>query len=135
MFNMSLAPAVNLAALKIPKFTGTYAEWSAFNNIFTALVHYNDTLLEIQNVFYLRSSLGDEAEKGLQCLETSVENYKTEWQTLTLRYNNKNVLIQNHTRALYDLTPVTTDSSVQVHQLIDTVHGHMNALTQVVRGY
>jgi len=78
-FNTSLAPVVKLAALKIPKFTGTYAEWSAFNDIFTASVYNNDTLPEIQKFFFLRSSLGGESEKSLQCLETSAENYKTAW--------------------------------------------------------
>lgn len=66
-----------------------------------------------------------EAEKSLQCLEISAENYKTAWQTLTSRYNNKNVLIKNHTRALYYMTPVTSDSSAQVRQLIDTVNDYI----------
>lgn len=126
--NSSFTPAVKLAALKIPKFTGSYAEWATFCDIFTALVHNNDTLTEIQKFFYLRSSLGGEAEKSLRCLETSAENYKTAWQTLISRYNNKKVLIQNHTRALYNLAAVTSETAIPLRQLIDGVNGHINAL-------
>lgn len=46
--NTTLAPSVKLAALKIPKFTGLYAVWAAFNDIFTMLVHNNEALYKIQ---------------------------------------------------------------------------------------
>lgn len=126
--NSSLTPSVKLAALKIPKFTGSYEEWATFSDIFTALVHENDTISDIQKFFYLRSSLGGDAEKSLQCLETSAENYRTAWKTLISRYNNKKVLIQNHTRALYGLSVITSETSVQLRELIDGINGHINAL-------
>lgn len=56
--NTTLVPSVKLAALKIPKFTGAYAEWAAFNDIFTALAHNNEALSEVQKFFYMRSSWG-----------------------------------------------------------------------------
>jgi hypothetical protein len=48
---------------------------------------------EIQKFFYLREALEGDAEKSLQCLGTTAENYKIAWQTLVSRYNNKKVLI------------------------------------------
>lgn len=66
-----------MATLKIPTLTSVCTQWSTFNDIFTALVHNNETMSEIQKFFYLRSSMGGEAEKSLKYLETSAENYKT----------------------------------------------------------
>lgn len=57
--NTLFASPEKLAALIIPKFTGTYAECSTFNDIFTVLVLNNKILSEFQKFFYLRSLLGD----------------------------------------------------------------------------
>lgn len=75
---------VKLAALQIPKFTGLYSEWATFYDIFTAFVHNNEDISEIQKFFYLRESLEGDAEKCLQCLGTTAENYRIAWQTLSL---------------------------------------------------
>lgn len=76
----------------------------------------------------MREALEGDAEKCLQCLGTTVENFRIAWQTLVSRYNNKKVLIQNHTKALYELPAVTSESSFQMCQLIDGLNGHINAL-------
>jgi len=126
--NGSQVAPVKLAALQIPKFTGLYSEWATFYDIFTAFVHNNKDISEIQKFFYLREALEGDAEKCLQCLGTTAENYRIAWQTLVSRYNNKKVLIQNHTKALYGLPAVTSESSFQLRQLIDGLNGHINAL-------
>jgi len=36
-----VSPAIKLAALEIPKFSGDYMEWSSYHDVFTSLVHNN----------------------------------------------------------------------------------------------
>lgn len=69
-----------------------------------------------------------DTEKSLRCLETISENYKTKMHMLISHYNNKNVLIQNHTNALYDLAAITSMASNQLRQMIDGVNYHIIAL-------
>lgn len=57
--------AIKLAAIEIPKFTGVYTEWAAFYDIYTALIHDNKSMCDIQKFFYLRSCLGGDAEKNI----------------------------------------------------------------------
>lgn len=60
-------PFIKLAALQIPTFSGEYAEWSSFCDIFNALVRSNNLLIyNIQKFFYLRSSLSGDAEKSVK---------------------------------------------------------------------
>jgi len=120
--------AMKLAAIEIPKFTGVYTEWAAFYDIYTALIHENKSMCDIQKFFYLRSCLGGDAEKVIQCLQTTAENYQAAWKSLTTRYDNKRVLIQVHVKALFDLEPVKKESSVHLRALIDTLSGHLKAL-------
>lgn len=70
------ASIVKLAALNVPEFSGNYKEWSTFNDMFTALIHSNETLTEVQKFFYLKAALSGEAAEVVKCFETSAKNYK-----------------------------------------------------------
>lgn len=50
--NMPKSSIVKLAAINIPVFSGDYKEWSAFSDMFMALVHFNDSLSPVQKFFY-----------------------------------------------------------------------------------
>lgn len=56
------SPAIKLAVLEIPKFSGDYMEWSSYHDVFTSLVHNSRLIDDVQKFFYLRSSLSGEAE-------------------------------------------------------------------------
>lgn len=60
--NPNINSMVKLAALQVPQFSGAYTDWAAFHDIFSALVHKNESLNDIQKFFYLRSSLAGDAE-------------------------------------------------------------------------
>lgn len=119
--------AIQLAAVNIPTFSGVYSEWPTFYDIFGALVHTNDRINDIQRFFHLRGSLSGEAAQVIQGIETTAANYSIAWESLIARYNNKKVLIQTHTRGLYELSAITEDSK-QLRRLIDKLNCHINAL-------
>jgi len=126
--NPNINSMVKLAALQIPQFSGAYTDWAAFHDIFSALVHKNESLNDIQKFFYLRSSLAGDAESVINCLQTTADNYIVAWNSLIERYDNKKVLIQVHTQAIFDLEPIKKESSSQLRKLVDALAGHMKAL-------
>jgi hypothetical protein len=126
--NPNVNSIVKLAPLEIPQFSGAYTEWAAYHNIFSALVHSNDKISDIQKFFYLQSSLSGDAESVIKCIQTTADNYNAEWNSLIERYDNKKVLIQVHTQAIFDLEPIKKESSSQLCKLVDTLSGHMKAL-------
>lgn len=123
-----VSSAIKLAALEIPKFSGDYMEWSSYQDIFTALVHNDRTMDDIQKFFYLRSSLSGEAENCVRCMETTSENYHKAWKSLVDRYSNKRVLIKTHTKSLFNLEPVKDESAERLRKLYDSLTGHFKAL-------
>ncbi|KAF0748793.1 Uncharacterized protein FWK35_00024408 [Aphis craccivora] len=125
---MPKSSVVKLAAINIPLFSGDYKDWSTFNDMFMALVHTNDSLSPVQKFFYLRSSISGTAANVIKSLETTAKNYETAWATLTTRYSNKKVLAQAHTKALFDLEIISSESSTKLRQLTDTIIAHINAL-------
>jgi len=121
-------PAVKLAALNVPTFSGNYYEWTSFFDIFSALIDENSALSSIEKFFYLRASLSGEALTSIQCLETTANNYTMAWKSLVERYNNKRVLVQAHVKAIYDLEVMINESAAKLRQFTDKVCGHMRAL-------
>lgn len=127
--NSHHAPSpIKLAALEIPKFSGNYTEWSSYYDIYMAIVHNNNSLNDIQRFFCLCSSLSGDAERSIQCLQTTSDNYQKAWASLIERYNNKRILVQVHTKALFDITPINEESSHQLRKLNDVLSGHIKAL-------
>lgn len=124
----SATPVVKLAALNVPIFSGLYAEWAPFYDMYTALIHNNDNLTTIQKFFYLRSSLSDDAANCIKNLETTTNNYEHAWNSLVTRYNNKRLLVQTHVKGICDLPIVKVSSSSSLRQFSDDLRGHISAL-------
>lgn len=123
----SVTASMKLAPIDVPKFSGTYEEWSAFQNIYVAMIHNNQGIDDIQRFFHLRSCLKDEAAQVIMYIETTAANYNVAWNSVVARYNNKKVLVQSHTKELFDMLAINEEAA-QLRKLIDQLNGHINAL-------
>jgi hypothetical protein len=119
---------VKLAALNIPTFSGNYEEWSAFYDIFTALIDKNPVLLSIEKFFYLRNALSGEALNCVSCLETTAKNYEIAWKTLVDRFNNRKIVIQTHVKSIVESDMISNELSGKLRLFVDKLNGHMQAL-------
>ncbi|CAI6376040.1 unnamed protein product [Macrosiphum euphorbiae] len=119
---------VKLQPLEIPTFTGKFDDWVTFHDIYCAMIHTNNCLSDIQKFYYLRNALEGEATSLIQNLETSSSNYEIAWKIITTRYNNTRMLIQTHTKRIFDLEPINKESAIKLKQLTDSLNGHMQAL-------
>ncbi|XP_050534989.1 uncharacterized protein LOC126902010 [Daktulosphaira vitifoliae] len=96
--------------------------------MYIALIHSNSALSKVQKFFYLKSSLNGIAANVVKSVELTEVNYDYAWSALINRYNNKKMLVQAHTKALYDIQPITKESSSKLRCLIDKIINNMNAL-------
>ncbi|XP_036141015.1 uncharacterized protein LOC118644996 [Monomorium pharaonis] len=119
---------VNLPILKLPEFNGEYSKWIQFNDTFNAIIHNNNTLNITQKFYYLKSCLSGEAAQALDTLEVSDANYEVARDILRQRFENKNIIIHSHVRALFELSQVIKDSHTSLRSLIDSMSQHLRAL-------
>lgn len=126
---------IKLPTLKLPEFNGEYDKWIQFNDTFRAIIHNNNTLTITQKFYYLRSCLFKillfkvgEAERELDTLEASDANYEVAWDILRGRFENKNIIIHNHVKVLFELSQVSKDSCVSLRSLYDNMSQHLRAL-------
>jgi len=91
---------MKLSPIDIPKFSGAYEEWSAFHDIYIAMVHNNPRIDDIQRFFHLRSCLKGEVAQVIMYIETTAANYNIAWNSVEARYNNKSVSAIAHKRVV-----------------------------------
>lgn len=87
--SLSCQNSVKLPRITIPTFSGQYAEWPSFKDLYVSLIHNNPTLQNVQKLHYLKSYLTGEAEQLLRHLSVTSDNYLTCWNLLEQRFNNK----------------------------------------------
>ncbi|XP_061710770.1 uncharacterized protein LOC133520395 [Cydia pomonella] len=119
---------VKLPTIQLPKFQGSYENWLGFRDTFTSLIHSNDDIDNINKFHYLRASLEGSAALVIHSIEFSGSNYEVAWTLLCERYDNKRLLLQNHVSALFNVEPITKESSVQLKRLVDHVNKNLRCL-------
>ncbi|XP_008182367.1 uncharacterized protein LOC103309231 [Acyrthosiphon pisum] len=126
--NIEMLDVIKLKPLEIPTFSGKFEDWVTFQDIFCALVHTNKSITDIEKFCYLRNELEGEASSLIKNLETSSTNYEIAWKIITTRYNNTRMLIQTHTKRIFDLEPIIKESAIKLKNLTDSLNAHIQAL-------
>lgn len=69
-----------LPRFELPKFDGSYINWSAFHDLFKATVHDNKNIPTVQKLHFLKSCLTDEASHFLKHFQLTELNYNPAWE-------------------------------------------------------
>lgn len=115
-----------LPKITIPKFSGDYIKWTPFFDLFSQLVD-SQQIPTAQKMWYLKSTLGGEAEKLISHLSATAENYAIAWKLLQERYNNQRVIVATLIKQLLD-QPTAAPSDASIKQLHDTTQECLHAL-------
>lgn len=107
--NTEASIQVRLPTINLPHFSGKYEEWLPFFDSFSALIHENNTLNEVQKLHYLRAALQGEAANTISNLELTASNYNVAIGLLKEQYQNTRLIVQQHVRSLFELTIVSRD--------------------------
>lgn len=126
--NNNFESAVKLPPIHIPTFNGSYENWLDFKEVFLSLVDKNNSLMDIQKLHYLRSSLNKDPLQLIKSVEISAKNYKVAWDLLVDRYENKKIIVYNHIRAIFEYPQVIKECHTDLRQLFDNVNKHLHAL-------
>lgn len=119
---------MRLPEIKLPKFNGNYLTWLEFKETFDSLINSNDSMPDINKFHYLRSSLEGEPRDVIKSIEFTSTNYKNAWQLLNDRYNNINILINNHLKSLFHFKHFKHESHKGIRFIIDHISKKLCAL-------
>lgn len=117
-----------LPQIKIPVFSGDYNTWSTFQDLFTKIIHEDHSISCTEKMQYLKSHVQGEAAKIIQYLPISESNYKTAWELLTKRFDDKRMIATKFIDKLIDLPTIKRANSAQLRDMHDTVRECLEAL-------
>lgn len=119
---------VRLPKINLPHFSGGYKDWLEFKDIYISLIHEEKSIDNINKFHYLRSSLNGSAALVIKSLDFRGDNYDNAWQLLCERYDNKQLLINNHIQALFNVEPLQKESSQGLRQIVDVTSKNLRSL-------
>ena len=108
---------IALPELKIPMFNGEYTKWMEFQDLFVKIIHENKKLSCTEKIRYLKTSLIGEAANQIQHIEAVGENYDISWQLLRKRYENKRIIISQHSKNIFGLPKMQENSVLDLKRL------------------
>ncbi|XP_047037745.1 uncharacterized protein LOC124642965 [Helicoverpa zea] len=119
---------IKLPTIKLPTFDGNYLKWLEFKDTFLSVVDSNLEIPHINKFHYLRSALEGSAAVVIKSIEFSAKNYKVAWDLLCQRFENKDILVNNHLTALFNIEPLKRESYKSLRFIVDHVMKHLRAL-------
>lgn len=119
---------VRLPIMDLPKFDGDYEKWEHFRDMFVALVHDDGSIDNIRKFYYLTSALTGVAAKVIKSIKVTNDNYIMAWDLLKSRFEDTQIIIRNHVRALVEISPVKIGSKNHLRELTDDIQAHVRSL-------
>lgn len=105
--------------IELPTFSGNYTNWPTFSDLYCEAIHKNPTLSKSQKMQHLKGKLKGEAEKLVQHLTISSENYDTCWEILNRRYNNIQLLFTKQMQTFMNQPPMQKYNAFEIKRLHD----------------
>lgn len=95
---------------------------------FSETIHNNPSLSLAQKMQFLKSKVRGEAERLIQHLQISSDNYTVCWEILNNRYNNKRLIFSTHINSIFDLPTMKQQSFIQIKRMHDVTQECLNAI-------
>ncbi|GFS36550.1 uncharacterized protein TNIN_389231 [Trichonephila inaurata madagascariensis] len=111
---------IKLPTLSPPTFSGVIDEWLTFSDLFQAAVTNNQNLTGAQKLQYLKGVLKGDAQKIVQSLPITDDNFQIAWDLLKERYFHKREILSSLMKKLMNISPITCESHAQILKLVDS---------------
>ncbi|XP_055623679.1 uncharacterized protein LOC129767085 [Toxorhynchites rutilus septentrionalis] len=112
----------------LPTFDGNFENWFAFKNMFENVMARYDNESPAIKLYHLRNSLIGTAAGVIDQDIINNNDYDAAWKTLRERFEDKQVIIDKHIDAMFNIQVMTKESAVGLRKLIDTVSKNVDAL-------
>lgn len=114
--------------MDIPVFSGNFQQWVSFKDLFDEAIHKNPSLSNAQKMQFLKSKITGEAERLIQHLPISTDNYATCWEILNHRFNNKRHIFTSYISTFYNLANIQQQSFTAIKRLHDVTLESLHAI-------
>ncbi|XP_039438590.1 uncharacterized protein LOC120419818 [Culex pipiens pallens] len=112
----------------LPKFDGSYEKWYAFKALFTTLMNRYRQEEPALKLYHLRDCLVEKAAGIIDDEMINNNDYDAAWALLTLRYEDKRIVVDKLVDKLYGLPKISQEDAAELRKVIDTCTKNVDAL-------
>ena len=120
--------SVKLPSLQLPKFSGNVLEWQPFYDAYSAAVHDNKHLSNVQKMTHLRSCLSGKAYRCIEGYAITNTNYEKALQDLMNRYGRRRIVINELVKSILSLEVPDKVDAKTLRYLYDTLKNRVRSL-------
>lgn len=117
--------------IEVPEFAGSYTKWISFKDLFLETIHNNPTINKAQKMQHLKTRLRGEAERLVQHLSISAENYNSCWEILTQRYDNRRLQFTSYMNTMLNLPVIQQPDAFNLKRMHDVITECLNGLSNI----
>lgn len=123
----SSSTRIKLPNININNFNGKYGEYVPFINLFTSVIHKDDSLDNIQKLYYLRT-YREEPFDLVKNLPLTNESYPQALKLLDDRYNNRYKIVSEHIGSLLDINALQKPTPSSIRDFVSRIKQSLAAL-------
>lgn len=109
---------LKLPRLDLPKFSGAYAEWKNFYNLFVCAIHEDKKLKAVQKLQYLLSNLTGAAKDVVKHYALEDQNYDLALQALKDEYDHKRMQANRELSNLFNLPTLKAENASGIKNIL-----------------
>ncbi|XP_022816623.1 uncharacterized protein LOC111349653 [Spodoptera litura] len=117
--------------IEIPEFSGNYSQWISFKDLFVEAIHKNPMINSAQKMQHLKTKLRGEAERLVQHLSISADNYNSCWDILNQRYDNRRLQFTSFMNSMLNLPTIQHPDSANIKKMHDVVTECLNGISNI----
>ena len=129
---VSTVRTCNLPPIKVPEFSGKFADWEAYRDRFSAVVDSAD-ISHSDKFSYLISNVHGRAFEIVNRYKPTVANYPLAWKDLVSYYENERRLVNWHLNELFSVKPMKVETSYALEKLRKAIHTPIASLKLLKR--
>lgn len=115
-------PNISLPPCDTEVFYGDYESWPTFRDMFTALYRNSSRLSPVEKMCHLIKKTQGEARELLKTCPITNDGFEMAWQNLVNRYENKRILVNAQLKNLFNISPVSQETSANIKRIQRTIN-------------
>ncbi|KMQ89434.1 gag-pol polyprotein precursor [Lasius niger] len=131
--NSDRTSKTSLPRIKLPQFSGAYADWPSFRHLFLSVIGENASISDVERFHYLRSCLQGQAEKLIRPLTVTGENYERAWAILSKHFENKRELIRSNFATFTAVSKMKSETAEELSRIYHAVTTAVNGQESIGR--
>jgi hypothetical protein len=117
------------AKIEIPKYDGSYINWTRFYGLFKSLVADSD-LDDIVKFTHLEKAL-ESIPDVLRGFSADGAQFNAAWEAVVKRYNDKRKILTAHLKLVFNVKKMSTQNESELRRIIDTFSNNLKAVGQM----